>query len=71
MKINQKFAKKAMIAASLTLGVIGYNSIFNEVKAKDDAGGKYKFQACTQKNGHVGGECISATGDCSSLESCG
>ena len=33
MKINQKFAKKAMIAASLTAGVIGFSSMFNEAQA--------------------------------------
>jgi hypothetical protein len=33
MKINQKFAKKAMVVASLTAGVIGFNSMFNEAQA--------------------------------------
>lgn len=33
MKINQKFAKKAIIAATLTSGIIGFNSIFNEAQA--------------------------------------
>lgn len=33
MKINQKFAKRTIIAATLTAGVIGFNSVFNEAQA--------------------------------------
>ncbi len=33
MKINQKFTKKAVVVASMTAGVIGFNSIFNEAQA--------------------------------------
>jgi hypothetical protein len=32
MKMNQKFAKKAMTAASLTAGIIGFNSLFSEAQ---------------------------------------
>ena len=41
MKINQKFAKKAMIVASLTAGVIGFNSMFNEAQASGWCWGTY------------------------------
>ena len=34
MKINQKFARKAILAASLTVSVFGFNSMFNEAQAK-------------------------------------
>lgn len=33
MKINQKFAKKAVLVASMTAGIIGFNSMFNEAQA--------------------------------------
>ncbi|PWK17069.1 hypothetical protein LV89_04520 [Arcicella aurantiaca] len=33
MKINQKFAKKAVVVASMTAGVIGFSSMFNEAQA--------------------------------------
>ena len=33
MKMNQNFANKAMLVASLTAGVVGFNSMFNEAQA--------------------------------------
>lgn len=39
MKINQKFAKRAMVAASLTAGVMGFSSMFNEAQATGWVGG--------------------------------
>jgi hypothetical protein len=68
MKINQKFAKKAMVVASLTAGVIGFNSIFNEAQA---TGGSYCYQTCTTRGGAKGGECVTGTGNCGSSSSCG
>ncbi|MDZ7896621.1 MAG: hypothetical protein U5N85_01125 [Arcicella sp.] len=38
---NQKFAKKAMIVASLTAGVIGFDSMFNEAQATGWCWGTY------------------------------
>ena len=45
MKINQKFAKKAMIAASLTVGIIGFNSMFNEAQASGSTTESKRYQA--------------------------
>jgi hypothetical protein len=38
MKMNQNFAKKAMLVASLTAGVVGFNSMFNEAQATGRSG---------------------------------
>jgi hypothetical protein len=35
MKNNRKLMKKAIVAASLTAGVIGFNSMFNEAQASN------------------------------------
>ncbi len=45
------------------------NAIVSYSKAGGD--GAYKYQECKKKDGTSGGECISANGDCSNLESCG
>ena len=70
MKINQKFAKKAIVITSLTAGIIGFNGIFNDAQASG-SGGSYCYQTCTKKGGGSGGECVSGTGNCASSSSCG
>lgn len=56
MKINQKFARKAMVVASLTTGIMGFNSIFNEAQASSDNGrplmSNGKGTYCCQNNGN-------------------
>lgn len=69
MKINKNFAKKAMVVASLTVGVIGANSMFNEVQATGDWG--YYFRKCSMPGGKTGGECTASVGNCYFLSSCG
>lgn len=68
MKINQKFAKKAVIITGLSMGLMGGISLFNEAQA---TGGSYCYQTCTTKSGGKGGECISGSGNCASASSCG
>jgi hypothetical protein len=68
MKINQKFAKKAMVAASLTAGVIGFNSIFNEAQASGSPSGKsITAVKCTDNNGNQtgwGNGCVNGSSSC-------
>jgi hypothetical protein len=71
MKMNQKFAKKAMIVASLTAGVIGFNSIFNEVQASGGGQTQYILSKCYKKGGYNGLQCTaSSLGNCSNAEKC-
>jgi len=39
MKMNQKFAKRAMIAASLTAGIVGFNSMFSDAQGTPTSSG--------------------------------
>jgi hypothetical protein len=72
MKINQKFAKKAMVVASLTAGVIGFNSIFNEAQASGNTPPVCRIQR-VDCNGWFTGDkdvCIT-TGNSVQCSSCG
>ena len=62
MKINQNFAKKVAIATCLTFGVIGYNSIFNETRAKLNEGSNYNYEDCCNPAGNNVGSCVAKTG---------
>jgi hypothetical protein len=71
MKKNQNKLKKVMFLFSLTLGVIGFNSLFNETKAKvDDESSATKQVSgteCTDKYGNLtgyGNICIKGPGAC-------
>lgn len=63
MKMNQKFAKRAMIAASLTAGIIGFNSMFNEAQASMTSTQKSVTSECYK---YVNGEKVwsSSSNDC-------
>ena len=72
MKINQKFTKKALLAASLTAGAIGFNSMFNEVQATG-GGSNYLLSKCIPPggSGFTGIQCTSSSlGNCAGSQSC-
>ncbi len=47
MKINQKFAKKAVVVASMTAGIMGFNAMFNEAQATNSGCSyNYFWQRC-------------------------
>ena len=71
MKMNQKFAKKVMLAASLTAGVIGFNSMFNEAQASGSNGTSFKYYDCFHADGKNYGACYAeANGDCTKRIEC-
>lgn len=64
--MNQKFAKRVMLAASLTAGVVGFNSMFNEAQATG-AGKVITTFKCYDKHGNhtgQGNSCDAGTSTC-------
>ncbi len=69
MKMNQNFAKKAMLVASLTAGVVGFNSMFNEAQAT----GSRKNKCCVtvqQTPYNRNTTCTGAGSACSTVSDC-
>ena len=55
MKINQKFAKRAVVVASMTAGIIGLNSMFNEAQATNSGCVyNYMYKCCMTWGGGSG-----------------
>lgn len=70
MKINKKFAKKALLMASLTAGTVGIDSIFNEVQATGGGGG-YILSKCYKDGSWNNYQCTpSSISNCSQKSSC-
>lgn len=67
MKINQKFAKKAVLAASLTAGVIGFNSMFSEAQATGKSMSCVTVQSTPYQRTTT---CTGAGSACSTVKDC-
>jgi hypothetical protein len=67
--VSKNLAKKALLAASLTVGVVGVNSFFNEAQAT----GVAKTHSCVTVQSspyHKSTTCVGSGSACSSVSSC-